>query len=1127
MSDAYAIDDDLVRRLPLPLAQLYRRAPNAKTPLERHLTAFYLWEASLKLLASVALAEYAGRETHDSQVAERLTSLARPSLGHWWEYVCLLVPALADAGDPGFAAVRDLLLGKTRDDLPRCAGLDALLRQGPEGRGAARATVRLTELFNRLVQYRNATFGHGAAARLPADVHERMASALLAAMGELLGRLDVLAGRRLLFVSEVRQAGGVWLVQRYELVGDSGRRIASLELPREATAQVPDGERVYLLLPSPPARGVGDEGEGPLRPLHPLLLYDAEAEECLFLNARRGQRRTEYLSYTTGRTLSRPDLGPERCRLLGCLLGMAVTEEQAEGWASQAEAADPARELEPAAPAGRQVGEFQLLSELGCGGMGVVYRAWQPSLGRQVALKCLLRPGDAKAGARFRREIRALGKVEHPHLVKVFTSGSDGDQWFYAMELVEGVPLAAVCEQLQTKVATVTEVDLPAWHETLAATLHAARQSEKPLSDEAGPLTEPVGEAGSPREPATTVRSAGRDYVRQVVELVRQVAEAAHALHERGVIHRDIKPGNILVSADGTQATLMDLGLAQLADDLEGRLTRTRQFVGTLRYASPEQILAVGQVDRRADVYSLGATLWELLTLRPMYGADEQMPTPELMRRIQYTEAEPVRKHHRGIPRNLEAILARCLEKDAGRRYASAGDLAEDLRRFLHGEPVQARPVGSWTRAAMWMRRNPVAAAGLVTALAGPFWVALTVVVTTPVAYLEYRSLLVEQAHRDLDKDLHGEATQLRDAVLSLANYTRNAANDTRSQRNLDPALRPAEVREWGWTENKYRNFMADSFRVSLQAEPHYAELRLVHGAAEPWQVYVQARRAKPGEPLARYATNALRDARDDASERVLFGVYTSVAAQPVVDDQDRDDLRKAVLAAQRKQSYLTDIRAEARPGAGMGPALMVTCIAPVFQTIGSDGKLLDHEGQLIGFLSVKASLTPTLVTHLRALHGADDLKSYVADKQGVILAAWKGGGDELKPLDRGAARLQELYPDLTGMFGGPGDQRVLRIQEGRNPLHEAGSCRQVGFEYDEKQPSEQPAVIAMTLPYDQLTARVQAAPQKLLWLAGGLILAAAAQAFLFWRIFARSGQSSAGRGPTAPPLSGRTAPRG
>src|SRR5205085_8575223 len=135
-----------------------------------------------------------------------------------------------------------------------------------------------------------------------------------------------------------------------------------------------------------------------------------------------------------------------------------------------------------------------------------------------------------------------------------------------------------------------------------------------------------------------TAHFSGHGYVRQAVELIRQTAEATHALHNRGVIHRDIKPGNIQVSPNGDHATLMDLGLAQIADDEDGKLTRTRQFVGTLRYASPEQVLAVRTVDHRADVYSLGATLWELLALRPLFGATDGTPTPELMEKIQRDE---------------------------------------------------------------------------------------------------------------------------------------------------------------------------------------------------------------------------------------------------------------------------------------------------------------------------------------------------------------------------------------------------------------------------------------------------------------------------------------------------------
>src|SRR5262249_50154706 len=158
-----------------------------------------------------------------------------------------------------------------------------------------------------------------------------------------------------------------------------------------------------------------------------------------------------------------------------------------------------------------------------------------------------------------------------------------------AMELVKGAPLSAVCDRLQGR-GSVNDVDLKAWHEALRMACEETRRAEKPLSDLAEPLpiqdTTAAGADGPGRTPV------GDGYIRHVVELMLQVAQAAQALHEAGIVHRDIKPGNILVNADGSQAVLMDLGLAQLADEEQGRLTRTRQFVGTLRYASPQQVLA-------------------------------------------------------------------------------------------------------------------------------------------------------------------------------------------------------------------------------------------------------------------------------------------------------------------------------------------------------------------------------------------------------------------------------------------------------------------------------------------------------------------------------------------------------
>lgn len=282
----------------------------------------------MKLLASAAVVAYARRDEHDPKLAERLTNLTRPSLGHWWESVRLLVPVLANAGDKDFANLRDLVLGRTRDDLPRTAGLHAALGQLLGQQGGARNTVRLSELFDRLVRCRNQELGHGATGQRGSDFYSRMSQALLGAMTELLSRLDVLAGRRLVYVAEVRrQSSGAWLIERYELMGETARRIESLEGLAADAGRLPHPERVYLEPVSRgPAAGPPAEAADPflLRPLHPLLTYDANAGEALFLNARRGQKQIEYLCYTTGRVVKLQGWTTEHRGLLARLLGTPV-----------------------------------------------------------------------------------------------------------------------------------------------------------------------------------------------------------------------------------------------------------------------------------------------------------------------------------------------------------------------------------------------------------------------------------------------------------------------------------------------------------------------------------------------------------------------------------------------------------------------------------------------------------------------------------------------------------------------------------------------------------------------------------------------------------------------------------
>jgi eukaryotic-like serine/threonine-protein kinase len=707
MNDPHSLDDQFLQRLPLPLAPLCRRGLNAKSPLEQHLAAYYLWEAGLKLLGATAIVEYVELKASTPEILEKLKHLARPTIGHWWEFIRDLVPILAAKGDKGFAGVHDLVLGRLRDDLPRAAGLYAALTEALGGKSGSRMTVRLADLFDALVHYRNREIGHGASGQRTDDFYRRMGRSLLLGLSELLERLDILAGRSLVYITGIsRHPTGGWQVDRYLLAGDGPRRLDSLVLSEDQQGRLPLPDSLCI----EGWRARPSAGNIPvILSLHPLVRYETEFGEVCFINSRRGERRIEYLCYTSGKVSTRELQADEQGALLAGVPAQSVDAAEPDGLvtlhlAEEATASTISSSLADLSIP-RTIGEFELLSRLGQGGMGVVYRAWQPSLGRQVALKCLLRSGDPKAEARFAREIQALGRVDHPNVVKVFTSGAESDQWFYAMELVEGAELSVVFDLLTTK--NTGEVDVSHWRQALSTAYENKRSRETVLSEslmesasakwskarlQVPAIAGPIVSSQAPPE------TRWRAYIEQVVEIVRQTADAVQALHEADIVHRDVKPGNIIVAANGKHAVLLDLGLAQLADETDKRLTRTRQFVGTLRYASPEQIMAVGGVDHRTDIYSLGATLWELLTLRPIYDADDAMPTPDLMLKIQVADPDRPRKYNRHVPRDLEAIVLKCLHKDLKKRYATAKDLAEDLARWQAGEVVHAERLRLWDR---------------------------------------------------------------------------------------------------------------------------------------------------------------------------------------------------------------------------------------------------------------------------------------------------------------------------------------------------------------------------------------------------------------------------------------------
>jgi serine/threonine protein kinase/tetratricopeptide (TPR) repeat protein len=311
------------------------------------------------------------------------------------------------------------------------------------------------------------------------------------------------------------------------------------------------------------------------------------------------------------------------------------------------------------------LGEFRLLREIGRGGMGVVYEAEQTSLGRRVALKVLAAsPGiDAKQVARFQIEAQVAAALNHPHIVPIFAVGCDRGVYYYAMQLIEGRCLAEMLRDSGLR-----------------------------------PGSGATGDQLRGRDSATNSRSPFSP--RAAAELAMQAAEALEHAHGLGVLHRDIKPGNLLVDGRG-HLWIADFGLARFRG--AGDLTLSGDLLGTLRYMSPEQAAGGRILDPRTDVYSLGATLYELLTARPAFdGTDQQ----EVLRQITHFEPPAPRKLDPTIPHDLETIVVKAMAKEPSQRYPTARELADDLGRFLNDRPIVARRPGLAERAARWSQRH-------------------------------------------------------------------------------------------------------------------------------------------------------------------------------------------------------------------------------------------------------------------------------------------------------------------------------------------------------------------------------------------------------------------------------------
>ncbi len=391
-------------------------------------------------------------------------------------------------------------------------------------------------------------------------------------------------------------------------------------------------------------------------------------------------------SFLADRSRREPELASELRRLL---------ETPASGFLDAPDL-DPAGAEDDRLPAGRRVAEFEIVRELGRGGMGVVYLARQASLGRLVALKVL--PASSLPAAerlsRFRVEALAAARLRHPNIVHVISAGRDGDLRYIAMELVEGPDLGSVIAALRR---------------------------------------------GEGHEPMPPFDAPG--YTRRAAEIVHAVACALHYAHGAGILHRDVKPQNILLDR-GTGVFLVDFGLAK--DLGADSISVSGQILGTPYYMSPEQALARRvEIDGRTDVFSLGAVLYELLTLERPFQGDTLR---RVLSAISFSDPVAVRKRNPRVHRDIETICFKALEKSPARRFASAGAFAEELERFLANEPLSIRRTWPVERVVRRIRRNRAASA-LAVALAAAL-------LALPLAWRVARAADAERALARTEREL-------------------------------------------------------------------------------------------------------------------------------------------------------------------------------------------------------------------------------------------------------------------------------------------------------------------------------------------------------------------------------------
>jgi serine/threonine protein kinase/WD40 repeat protein/tetratricopeptide (TPR) repeat protein len=478
---------------------------------------------------------------------------------------------------------------------------------------------------------------------------------------------------------------------------------------------------------------------------------------------RRGERPA--LSEYTNRY---PALADEIRDLFPALLMMEEVRP------SKDEATGPYPGGPPQAKRLERLGDYRILRELGRGGMGIVYEAEQESLGRHVALKLL--PGhallDLQRLRRFQREARAAARLHHTNIVPVFGVGEEAGTHYYVMQYIAGQGLDQVLAELRklrrphdgpgldsrvlrrlTETVVASDVAQALVSGAFASSPEGRGARGEGRGEQEPQPAAPEQEAGS-RSPASpgesvTLSETGRRYWQGVARIGIQVADALAYAHSQGVLHRDIKPSNLLLDTQGT-VWVTDFGLAKAADSDD--LTGPGDIVGTVRYMAPERFQ--GQADERSDVYGLGITLYELLTLRPAFEASERS---KLMAQVLHGELARPRKVNPAVPRDLETIVLKATAREPVRRYASAAELAADLTRFTQDRPIRARRVSVAERLWRWSCRNPA-----VASMAGAILFLLLVLLAGSLIESARLARAFQEQQAKLWESLHDRARALR-----------------------------------------------------------------------------------------------------------------------------------------------------------------------------------------------------------------------------------------------------------------------------------------------------------------------------------------------------------------------------